>query len=79
MVIRERIYSMLTNDDENDKVATWYNRIMVVVIVLCLIPLWFKKPAIGLIILDHVCVSVFIIACRRSPPNILMRSSSSDR
>ena len=71
MVSRERIYSMLTNDDENDKVATWYNRIMVVVIVLCLIPLWFKKPAIGLIILDHVCVSVFII-------DYLMRWATAD-
>ena len=61
MVSRARIHAILTNDDENDKVAIWYNRVMVVVIVACMVPLWFKETNLGFFILDRVCVSVFII------------------
>ena len=60
MVSRARIHAILANEDENDKVAVWYNRIMVFVIVLCLVPLWFKEVNLGLVILDRICVSIFI-------------------
>ncbi len=60
MVSRARIHAILSNDDVNDKVAIWYNRIMVFVIILCLVPLWFKEAYLGLRVLDRICASIFI-------------------
>ena len=71
MVSRERIYAMLANDDENNKVAIWYNRAMVLVILACLIPLWFKETNIALVVVDDICVVVFII-------DYLMRWATAD-
>ena len=61
MAVRERIYAILTNDDENDKVAIWYNRVMVVLIVCSFIPLWFKKSNVGFNSMEYLCVFFFIV------------------
>ena len=61
MASRERIYTILTNKDENDKVAVWYNTGMTAVIVLWLVPLWFKGEIAAFVVLNRVCVAIFIV------------------
>ena len=60
MVSRERIYAILTNKDENDKVATLYNIAMTAVIVLWMVPLWFKGEIAVFVVSSRVCAAVFI-------------------
>ena len=61
MINRERIYAILVNDDADDKIGIWYNRVMVILIVGSMVPLWFKGNNIVFIIIDTVCVTGFII------------------
>jgi len=61
MVTRRRIYSIITNEDEEDKVSIWYNRAMVVFIVCSIIPLWFKESNVVFDIMEYVCVLFFLV------------------
>lgn len=60
MTFRERIYSVLSNDDEKDTASVIYNRAMATLIVCSLIPLCFKESNIYLEIIEYVCIVVFI-------------------
>lgn len=42
MISRDRIYSLICNDDAADRAATLYNRAMVAFIVASLVPLWLR-------------------------------------
>ena len=61
MVSRERIYAVVSNEKDNDRVAAIYNFAMVVVIVLWMVPLWFKGEIAAFIVLDRICVAIFIV------------------
>ena len=61
MVTRERIHAILTNDDENDRASIWYNRVMVVLIICSIVPLWFKESNIAFGALEYICVFFFIV------------------
>lgn len=61
MVSRKRIYEVLANENEDDKVATIYNHSMMVLVVLWMVPLWFKGIYVAFEILDHICAAIFVI------------------
>ena len=60
MTFRERIFSILNNDNEKDTASVIYNRVMATLIVCSLIPLCFKESNIYLEIIEYVCIVVFI-------------------
>ena len=60
MTFRERIFTTLNNEKENDAACIAYNRTMAVLIVVSLIPLCFKESNIYLEIIEYVCIVVFI-------------------
>ena len=55
---RQRLYHFL-NDDEG--AATWYGRVMTVLIIASLLPLCFKDSNAVLDIVEYVCVTMFIV------------------
>ena len=59
--MRKRIYEIIEKSEGNDIVSTIYDYLMIIVIVASLVPLAFKSETKGFIILDKVCVSIFII------------------
>ena len=59
MITRKRIHAILANDEEDDKATIWYNRVMVVLIVCSIVPLWFKGSNIAFDVLELVCIAVF--------------------
>ena len=61
MISRERIQSILSNDNENDKASVVYNRLMVLFIVCSIVPLWFKDSNPVFDAMEYVCVAVFIV------------------
>ena len=61
MVSRERIYEVLANEKEDDRVAIVYNTIMVALIVLWMVPLWFKGDNPAFAVIDRSCTGVFIV------------------
>lgn len=61
MVSRERIYAIVSSDNESDKIATIYNIAMVILIVLWMIPLWTKESNPFFTVIDYACTAVFII------------------
>ena len=61
MASRRRIFEVLTSANENDLVATVYNFVMSVLIVVWMVPLWFKEEIPAFVILDHVLTAIFIV------------------
>ena len=59
--MRERLYDIVNQNYEGDKLARLYNRAMFVFILASLVPLLFKEEFLPLVIIDKVCVVVFII------------------
>ena len=58
---RKRLYEIIEKSETNDKLSTVYDFSMMILIVLSLVPLAFKTDNQAFIIIDKVCVSVFII------------------
>ena len=54
MVSRERIYAILTSKDEGDRVSDIYNICMMVLIVLWMVPLWFKGEYTVFMVTDRI-------------------------
>ena len=61
MVNRERIYEVLANKNDGDRAAAVYNFAMVVLIVVWMVPLWFKEEIAAFIVLDRACTAIFIV------------------
>ena len=59
--MRQRIFEVIEAAKENDKISKIYDIFMMIVIVLSLVPLAFKKETALFIAIDKVCASVFII------------------
>lgn len=59
--MRRRIYDIINQTDENDKVSQVYSILMIILIAISLIPLLFKNEHFILQSIDRVCVTVFII------------------
>jgi len=60
-MIREKIYTMLDGETENNRISTFYNYFMMIVIIISLIPLAFKNNNALFSIIDKVTVSIFIV------------------
>ena len=58
---RKRIFEIIEKSEDNDRLSTIYDISMMVVIAASLIPLAFKTDYLGFVILDKVCVAIFII------------------
>ena len=61
MVSRERIHEILTSANEDDRVAAVYNFVMAVLIVLWMVPLWFKEENPAFVVLDRALTAIFIV------------------
>lgn len=59
--MRQRIYDIINQTDETDKLGHAYSIAMLIVILLSLVPLLFKEEHVAPKILDQVCVIIFII------------------
>lgn len=68
---REHIYELLRNENEDNRAAVTYNRVMVGFIILSLVPLCFHKSNLVFDIIEFVCVAVFIV-------DYLLRWSTAD-
>jgi len=71
MVSRKRIYEILASERENDRAAAVYNFVMMVLVVLWMVPLWFKEQNFAFIVMDRACTAVFIV-------DYLLRWSTAD-
>lgn len=58
--MRQKIYSIISPDD-NNKISTAYNVIMMTTILISIIPLAFKETNLLFQWMDHITVTVFII------------------
>ena len=59
--MRKRIYEVIEKADSNDKASNIYDLSMLFIIIVSLIPLFFKNDNIVFFIIDKVSVVVFII------------------
>lgn len=59
--MRKRLFEIIEKSNGNDKLSSIYDSFMLVVILLSLVPLAFKSSAYGFIVIDRVCVAIFII------------------
>ena len=57
----ERLYDTGNQNYEEDKLARLYNCVMFIFILMSLVPLLFKEEFLLIVIIDKVCVVVFII------------------
>ena len=58
---RKRIFSIIEKTENHDKLSAIYDYFMIVVIIISLIPLAFKKDSLVLLIADKITVGIFII------------------
>lgn len=58
---RKRIYEVLANEGEGDRIAVAYNLVMVALVVLWMVPLWFKEGNDAFVVTDRFCTAVFIV------------------
>ena len=59
--MRQRIYEIIEVAAEEDVLSKIYDSVMMVVIFISLIPLAFKRQTDYFVIIDNVCVTIFII------------------
>lgn len=61
MTLRRRIYRMVEASASRDKLCVFYNRAMVVVILISLIPLFFKQNPPIFQVIDYIAASIMIM------------------
>lgn len=61
MTLRRRIYRMVEARESKDKLCVFYNRAMVAVILISLIPLFFKKDPGFFQVMDYIAASIMIL------------------
>lgn len=59
--MRKRIYQIIEVANDSDRVSAFYDIFMLIVIVISMIPLAFKDDTTALVVIDKVCVVVFIL------------------
>ena len=59
--MRKRIYEIIEKSNGKDIISSIYDYLMIVVIVVSLVPLAFKSDTRVFVIMDKVCVTIFII------------------
>jgi len=61
MKMRKRLYEIIEAGNTSDNLSKAYDFFMIVVIAISMIPLMFKEQTTGMLVIDKVCVSIFII------------------
>lgn len=59
--MRQKIYSIINPDDDNNKISSAYDFIMMATIVISIIPLAFKETNLLFQWIDYITVTIFII------------------
>ena len=59
--MRKRIYEVIELAKEKDRLSAIYDSFMILVIVLSLLPLLYKVTPEPLLVLDKVCVGIFLV------------------
>ena len=59
--MRKRIYEIIEPANRSDKLSTFYDVFMILVIIISLVPLNFKEDTTALVVIDKVCAGIFII------------------
>lgn len=59
--MRRRIFEIIEVAKGNDKLSGTYDVIMTVIIILSLVPLTFKETTNTLLVIEYICVVVFVI------------------
>lgn len=59
--MRKRIFEIIEVSRDGDRVSTFYDFFMIFVIVVSLVPLAFKEETTAFIVIDKICVVIFII------------------
>ena len=59
--MRKRLFEILTPSSGTDKISTFYDVFMIIVIIISLVPLNFKEETTALFVIDKVCAGIFII------------------
>ena len=61
IITRKKIFDMINQTDENNRLSEIYGFGMLIVILVSLIPLAFKEETLPLKIIEYVCVSIFVL------------------
>lgn len=59
--MRKKIYDIINETDENNKLSKLYDVVMLIVILVSLIPLVFKEENAVLKTVEYVCTGIFIL------------------
>ena len=59
--MRKRIFEIIEVSQDGDRVSAFYDFFMIFVIVVSLVPLAFKEETTAFIVIDKICVVIFII------------------
>jgi len=59
--MRKRIFEIIEVSRDGDRVSTFYDFFMIFVIVVSLVPLAFKEETTAFVVIDKICVVIFII------------------
>ena len=59
--MRKKLYEIIDTNNTGNKLNKVYNSIMLIFIILSLIPLAFKENTSTFILIDKICVGVFIV------------------
>lgn len=59
--MRKRLYEIIEVGNTSDNLSKAYDFFMIVVIAISMIPLMFKEQTTDMLVIDKVCVSIFII------------------
>ena len=59
--MRKRIFEIIEVSKDGDRVSAIYDFFMIFVIVVSLVPLAFKEETTAFIVIDKICVIIFII------------------
>ena len=58
---RERLYEIIAKDQGQDKFSRWYDRYILVLVCLSVVPLVFKIWTQGIVLLDRIVTGLFIL------------------
>ena len=59
--MRERIFEIIEKSKDGDQISAYYDFFMLFIIIASLIPLAFKEETIAFIVIDKICVCIFVV------------------
>ena len=59
--MRARIFEIIEKSKDGDQISAYYDFFMLFIIIASLIPLAFKEETTGFIVIDKICVCIFVV------------------